>query len=338
MLGTNTVNEDANALLVDLARSRSLPEILRLIVKLEKSHGFGWRAVGDRESNCGTIEIGSDAGHALIERVTNAIDAVIEREAARQGKANNVNPASPREAVETWFAVPGGRVCNLTDISTRQKLADNVTVKLFLGSSKRQPTVEISDSGIGLTARSVPKTILSLNESNKLDKPYLAGAYGQGGSTVLAFSPTGTMFISRRQPDLLDKGERDHVAITFARYNELDARRNKNGRYEYLVGPDAEVAFVGPRDLKEAKPGTTVVHFDMHLDRYSAVLTAPTGSLWWILQNALFDPVLPFWAEDHRTDAKKPTRRTIVGNFSRLQDDKKDRLPIHFPQLSDGAT
>jgi hypothetical protein len=31
-------------------------------------------------------------------------------------------------------------------------------------------------------------TILSLNESNKIQKHYLAGTYGQGGSSTLTFS------------------------------------------------------------------------------------------------------------------------------------------------------
>ena len=137
--------------------------------------------------------IGSDPGHALIERVTNAIDAVIEREALRRLTPKTPPPASPREAVETWLGVPAGRVANLK-IKKRQALADEVVIRLLEGSSKRTPTVEIRDLGIGLSPEMLPKTILSLGESNKIDKLYLAGAYGQGGSTVLAFCPEGSIF------------------------------------------------------------------------------------------------------------------------------------------------
>ena len=34
----------------------------------------------------------------------------------------------------------------------------------------------------------MPHTILSLNESNKISKHYLVGAYGQGGSSTFTFS------------------------------------------------------------------------------------------------------------------------------------------------------
>src|SRR5690349_4090544 len=110
------MKKNAPALLATLARTRNLSEALDIVPTLERDHGFRWRAVGDRENNYGSINIGSDPGHALVERVTNAIDAVIEFQAltrGRRGKAKGL-PASPREAVETWFKIPGGRISNLT--------------------------------------------------------------------------------------------------------------------------------------------------------------------------------------------------------------------------------
>ena len=274
--------------------------------------------------------IGSDPGHALIERVTNAIDAVIEREALRRLTPKTPPPASPREAVETWLGVPAVRVANLK-IKKRQALADEVVIRLLEGSSKRTPTVEIRDLGIGLSPEMLPKTILSLGESNKIDKLYLAGAYGQGGSTVLAFCPEGSIFVSRRQPDLLE-GQPDRIAITFARYNELDIRKNKNGRYEYLVTGTNEIPNLPNMRLDDFAPGTAVVHLNLQIPQYSERLTQLTKSLWWLLQNAMFDPVLPIWAEEARPSklGKKgtsaPDRRTIAGNYTRLQDDRRDRI------------
>lgn len=323
-------------LLIKLANTRNLAEALDCVTDLENSHGFKWRAVGDREGNFGNINIGSDPGYAIVERVTNAIDAVIEREAARRlakAKGKKAIPTSPREAVEEWFGVPGGRVANLKELADgkgkRQDLANEVVIRLLDSDVKKHPTVEIRDRGIGLTPGMVPRTILSLNETNKIDKPYLAGAYGQGGSTALAFSPSGTLFVSRRQPDALPAGEADLIAVTLARYNELDLNKNKNGRYEYLVGPDNEVAGI-EADAIKFDPGTAVIHFNLEIPQYGARMTQVTGSLWWLLQNALFDPVLPFWVEERRTsmldESKKVDRRTIAGNYTRLMDDKKDRV------------
>ena len=317
---------DVRSLAAEIVSVRDLAKAQKLVAALEKA-GCGWKPVGGRENNFGTINIGSDPGHALIERVTNAIDAAIEREAIRQlSKKRGGMPGSPREAAEAWFKVPAGRLSNL-DIRQRQALADNVVVSLHEGSARRRPVVEIRDFGIGLTPHSMPKTILSLGESNKISKPYLAGAYGQGGSTALASSPHGTLIVSRRQIDMLD-GARDEVGVTFVRYIELDPTENRNGRYDYLVGPNEEIIGL-PAKALPFEAGTSVVHFDMEIHRYAARMTQLTGSLWWLLQNALFDPVLPFWAEERRPSElgeKKVDRRTIVGNYTRLNDDKKDKV------------
>jgi len=317
-------------LLKQLSQAGDLTAAIHAVRELERHFLYTWRPVGDNEANYGLINIGSDPGHALIERVTNAIDGVVEREALRQqGKKGALIPASPREAVERWFRVPGGRVSNLGDPAKRQPLADNVVVTLLEGDHRRRPSVMIRDCGVGLTPSLIPTTILSLSGTNKIDKPYLAGAYGQGGSTVLAFSPEGTLFVSRRQPDLLRNGQADVVAITYARYEELDPAKNKNGRYAYLVTKNYEVPQIPLALLHDFDPGTCVVHFNLGIDRYSARMTQLTGSLWWLLQNALFDPVLPIWAEDARSAMlgdKDKERRTIAGNYTRLTDDRRARI------------
>jgi hypothetical protein len=330
------MHKAARLLLSELAGTRSLDEARRVVAKLEKDHGFRWRALADRENNYGSVNIGSDPGYAFVERVTNAIDAVIEREALRRlsGPKNKgaAVPATPREAVETWFKVPGGRVCNLPDIKTRQRLADDVVVRILDGATRKQPTVEVRDRGVGLTPRLLPLTLLSIGASNKIAKPYLAGAYGQGGSTALAFSPFGALFVSRRQPDLLADGDTDLIAVTFARYNPLDPETNKNGRYEYLVKADNDVAGLEPGDLPAFEAGTAVVHFNLEIAQYSERMTQLTKSMWWLLQNALFDPVLPFWAEEQRRvvlGKEQPDRRAIAGNYTRLTDDARDKVEHH---------
>jgi hypothetical protein len=336
-------------LLVALATAISIDDVRRIVGELEKRFQYTWRPIGDNEANYGLINIGSDPGFALIERITNAVDAVIEREAYRRigKKGNGRIPSSPREAAELWFQIPGGRVANLGDPKNREPLADQVVVSLREGTNRRQPTVVIRDLGIGLTPALIPRTILSLSGTNKIDKPFLAGAYGQGGSTVLAFSPKGTLIVSRRQPDLLETAAPDVVAVTLARYEELDPAKNKNGRYAYLVTPSRDVPYIPSKILETFAPGTSVVHFDLAIDQYAARMTQLTGSLWWLLQNGLFDPILPIWAEDARPSilgkGKAKERRTIAGNYTRLSDDKRDRIEhndsvdVHLDH-SDGET
>jgi hypothetical protein len=110
----------------------------------------------------------------------------------------------------------------------------------------------------------------------------------------------------------------------------LDVERNKNGRYEYLVDSNSNIPCVDAVLLDSFKSGTSVVHFEMQIDRYAARMTQLTKSLWWLLQNSLFDPVLPVWAEEARKKElkgkNKPDRRSIVGNHTRLSSDVKDKV------------
>ncbi|MEL7240302.1 MAG: hypothetical protein AAGK78_15700, partial [Planctomycetota bacterium] len=87
--------------------------------------------VGDRPNNRGVIEVSSNPGRAVVERVTNAIDAVLDAEfVAHDGK-----PAvgSPREAATTWLNVPDDGLSGMT-AAERRKLAKRVTVRLRGGS------------------------------------------------------------------------------------------------------------------------------------------------------------------------------------------------------------
>jgi hypothetical protein len=95
--GKGSMKRATAKLLSGLAQERRLKPSLEIIGRLETEHGFQWQAVGGRENNYGSINIGSDPGYALIERVTNSIDAVIEREAIRQLRKakKKSSPSSP---------------------------------------------------------------------------------------------------------------------------------------------------------------------------------------------------------------------------------------------------
>src|SRR5262249_25667024 len=156
--------------------------------------------------------------------ITNAIDAVIDRAHFEHGG----KPAcsNPRDAVQVWFGVPKAGLHKLSESERRKLAQDGVSVTLFEGDGKARRCVEIADKGLGLTPAQMPKTILSLNESNKLDKFYLAGAFGQGGSATFASSEY-TLIASRSltSPEL--------VGFTVVKYEP--PKGVKLGSYVYLV-------------------------------------------------------------------------------------------------------
>src|SRR5947209_17607493 len=74
--------------------------------------GSHWRDLGDRPNNAGTVQIASSAASALIERVTNSIDGMLELKAEESGGAL---PTSPRQAARDWFGIPRGGIGELSD-------------------------------------------------------------------------------------------------------------------------------------------------------------------------------------------------------------------------------
>jgi hypothetical protein len=285
-----------------------------------------WRPVGDRKNNSGTIQAAGDPARALIERVTNGVDAVIER--AHHEHHGKPDCRTPREAVQAWFGVPAQGLHKLSE-SARRKLAQGaVTVWLLPGDGKAKRAVSIADKGLGLTGEQMPRTILSLNAENKIDKFYLSGAFGQGGSATFANSDY-TLIASRsiKEPDI----------VSFTVVKLEPPQGIKLGTYVYLtVSGLLPTAFATPDALGEFS--TIVKHFGYDLDDYPSPLGP--SSLYGRAQAILFEPILPFWFENK----VHGWSRTIKGSRTALngaQDDGEDESklvwsnPLFFADLGE---
>src|SRR6266851_254422 len=269
----------------------------------------------------------SDSGDALVERITNGMDALIEAEVLR---ARRTDLKSPREAADLFFGVPAGHVVGLTDEIKRRKLAEALVVTLRESGTEKQPTVIIEDRGIGQHPEDWKNTLVSLNEANKRSHLYLMGAYGWGGAASFSFSKYA-IFVSRRQRDLLGAGQDDIVGWTVIRYNELpNDPFAKHGVYEYLCnGSEGDPAI--PTLLPSALPaeraewmGTHCALVEYELSRYSEPIWSPKRGLWLMLNAILFDPIMPFLVKDERDKAIKGNPKSaleglvINGNAARL--------------------
>lgn len=272
--------------------------------------GYAWVPLGGKEGNYGLVNIGSDPGLAFVERVTNALDAVLERRAAQADPVLLAVLDSPRDAARELFDIPDGRLSNL-DPLTRAELAQTTAITVRDGARVDRPTLDVRDFGIGIAPERMADTILNLAGSNKLAKPYLAGAYGQGGSTTFAFAPSGTTIVSAT--------ESSAVGVTFIRYRELDPRRNKNGRYEYLVRPSG--LGIAQTNNIAFQSGTLVRHFEYELPNARVFACDRERGLTALLDRALFDPVLPFSIVEARERFADEAERQLIscGRYTSLQ-------------------
>lgn len=283
-----------------------------------------WRPVGDKRNNTGPIGAAGDPARALFERVTNAIDAVIER--AFQEHAGKPGCSSPREAVQAWFAVPTAGLHKMADAAARKLAQEAVTLVLHPGEGPGKRTVDVIDHGTGLTQAQMPVTILSLNAENKLDKFHLSGAFGQGGSATLSSSEL-TLIASQ---SVSNPGT---VAFTVVKFSPPAGL--KLGSYVYLtVGGEVLTTHKVPHGFAS----TLVRHYGYDLDAYKGALGP--NSVYGRAQGILFDPVLPFWFDNRVHDY----RRTIKGsrtalNGARAEGDPDAKLshssPIFYTDLGD---
>ena len=276
-----------------------------------------------RENNSGTINMASDSGLALVERITNGIDSRIEL--ACLGNPS-LNLSSPEEAARRLFGVPVGGFSEMTH-KERRDLATGLVVGMHESGKPRRPTVRVTDTGTGQHPSVFGNTLLSLNESNKVNLDYTMGTFGQGGSTTLGFSES-VIFCSRRHPDYLDTGQPDRVGFTVAYEEDTDPDTSRWPRYVWLVQEDGSPLDLPVGAFPELKHGTRITHIAYDAQNLGGQFTT---QMWQFLNNALFDPVLPFILEgDRNKNERRAGSRVILGNAARLSSVDQARGDIEM--------
>jgi hypothetical protein len=306
-----------------LSKAEHLKEVEAALDAFAAAHGSAirWVPVGGRQNNRGSIEVSGDPGRSLVERIINGVDAILEA----QHEQHRGYPVcrSPREAATTWLNVPETGLSELTS-AQRRSLAQRVTIKLLPGEDRGSRTVEIRDRGIGITPEQMPSTILSLGENNKIQKHYLIGTYGQGGSSTFA-SSRYTWIASRYS-------NHPFVGFTVVQFRDLPADEYKTGHYVYLTLNDA-VPYVElpPHDFET---GTIVRHYGYDLSSYGSPLGP--NSLYGLLNQVLFDPVLPVWLENRVHDYRrviKGSRNALNGAVDEGDEDRRGPSLSHHVRL-----
>ena len=292
-------------------------------------HHFIWHPFGDTLSNGSSIGLATKPGRSITERLTNAIDAVLER---RASQVTGNPPDSPGLAAERWFGRPiSGSDTGLFEWKYAQGAYEKQFVIVLLPSGQDDcATIDVIDRGIGIRNDALRTTILSLQQGNKISKRYLAGAYGQGGASTLSFCEYA-LVISRHQDDP------DRVSFTVIRILNL-SDDYKVDAYAYLAfqtehgvvipsctvhgdiklySDRAEVIDMERSFGQSWSHGTLVRHYGYRLSQLDGKLGPQAGNLYHFLQISLFDPLLPFRIIDLR-ESTRFRREIILGSRNRL--------------------
>lgn len=284
-----------------------------------------WAFVGNNPSNASVINMLKEPEKGLIERITNGIDAVIEKEKS----ARNIEVALSadtviKEAFPYFYENRKNIERGTADRLNACEASDKVIVAINDGSRSNKPTIDVIDQGIGIKSDDFQNTILSINKGNKLssDKKYLIGAFGQGGSTALPFA-YATIIIS--------KINRNEYAFTIIKRVELE--QYKNYCYVYMKDSVSEKVLNLIENTTEydgyinnfinSESGTLVRMIEMEIDReYRANDIAKPGMLGDYINTELFNVSLPIKMVENRADYsqnKHGQNRNSFGTYLKLQ-------------------
>lgn len=285
-----------------------------------------WYPVGGDRGNAGRIKLAGSPENPLAERIINSIESLIEleRQIELTSSSDTPPPSDPREAITRYFQLPPLdelpawkpliRGMRATDYG--RGLARRIRVRLIRATRPVEYTVLIEDDGIGQQAGRIHSTLLSLGRSDKPDKPYLIGVFGQGGSSAYAASEF-SWIISRRAPEV-GEGSPD-LGWTVIKHVYPIGRRDDYWAY-LAAHPDGRVPALPVSAAEEIgfKRGTWIAHVNYNFGR-----TEPARTLYQALNHLLFNPVLPYELYT-RPALERPD--PMWGNgyrLSRLGEDKK---------------
>jgi hypothetical protein len=248
--------------------------------------------MGSKLTACGT--------NPIAERLINGMEAIIELARLRELQKNHeaAMPMSPREAVLRYFGLPPLDAAERMEEEERRatricidKIRRSLVVNLDYDRKTKQFAIIVRDKGMGQSPSRMHDTLLSLGQSDKADKPYLIGVFGQGGSSAFSASEY-SVIVTRRAPDLLKPSEDNGIGWTIVR--QIIPKNRRDLYYAYLAA--TEDGAVPRLDAVAAdKAGFAHgSHFGHIKYDFGGSESAVARLLYQALNHVLFNPVLPY--------------------------------------------
>jgi hypothetical protein len=293
---------------------------------------FTWTPLGLNENNFGVIENQqSSPVAALIEKITNSIDALLMRRCIESGidPRSGLGPKEMDDAIALWFS-PDHKNWHLPGIRKRQA----EQIQILATGSRATPCLTVYDDGEGQHPDDFEKTFLSLLRGNKNDIPFVQGKYNMGGTGAIVFCGERRyqLIASRRFDGTGDLG------FTLIRKHPLtseEKKTKKNTWYEYLK-IDGQIPRFPITEIdiglagRKFTTGTIIKLYDYDL---------PPGTRGGLPQEVrrainqyLFNPALPIYLKD--TPDRYPKNKVLEGDCfglkRRLEEDDSKYVEEHF--------
>jgi len=324
---------DLQKLFLNLFEAGTEQELEEIINKHpDVFHQANWVPIGGNESNYGIIENQqSNPIAALVEKVTNSIDAILTKKCLEKNiKPDSAQaPKSMDEAVKSFF--PDHKNW---DIPThRKKQAEEI--QIIADGPPRNTSVIIYDNGEGQHPKDFDTTFLSLVRGNKNKIMFVQGKYNMGGSGAIVFcGKKGYQLIASRKYD--GTGEFGFTITREHPFAKGEAESNKNTWYEYLKIDGKIPSFELKEDLDLKllnRKFNCVSIIKLYSYQFPSGYSGFAQDLNQSLNEFLFEPVLPIYTVDNkeRYPNNKILELDLFGLKRRLENENS-YIDDHFSE------
>ncbi len=300
-------------------------------------HIFGnddnWYPLGKNESNFGVIENQQSSPiAALIEKITNSIDAILMKKCYEAGidPKSLKAPQSIEDAVTQFF--PNSKSWDLPKL--RRLQAEDIQV--IADGPRMDTSLIIYDNGEGQHPEEFEATFLSLLRGNKNEIHFVQGKYNMGGTGAIVFCGKKRYhLIGSRRFD-----ETGRFGFTLIRKHPLSKQEQhtkKNTWYEYLKINKKIPAFdITELDVglynRKFKTGTLIKLYSYDLPAGSrSVISRDLNQS---INEYLFVPALPIYTIDkkERYPLDRALERELYGLKRRLEQDDSKYIEDFFSE------
>ncbi|MCX6151957.1 MAG: hypothetical protein NTX22_15635 [Ignavibacteriales bacterium] len=324
-----------------LFNSKNETEVDTVIEKYpEIFHQANWHPYGENESYFGVIENQQASPvPALIEKITNSIDAILMRkclEANIDPKSQDA-PKSMEEAIQMFF--PKYKNWDMTSFRKAQSENIQIIADGYYKDRAKDTSLIIYDDGEGQNPVDFEKTFLSLLTGNKNEIHFVQGKYNMGGSGAIVFCGKKRYhLIASKRYD--GTGEFGFTLIRQHHFTKEEEERKKNTWYEYFKINNKIPSFqIDELELglynRKFKSGTILKLYSYELP--SGSRSVISRDLNQSINEYLFEPALPLYTIDkkERYPDDKNLERDLYGLKRRLEEEKGKYVEDYFLESFD---
>ena len=282
-----------------------------------------WYPLGSNDNNFGVIENQQSTPiAALIEKITNSIDAVLMKKCLEAGidPKSSQAPKSMERARTNFF--PDHRDWDLATLRNQQA----ESIQILADGPRGKTSLIIYDDGEGQHPEEFENTFLSLLRGNKNEIRFVQGKYNMGGSGAIVFcgKKRYQLIASKRYNNI---GEFGFTLIREHPLSKAEEGTKKNTWYEYLKIDGKIPAFqADQQDLglynKTFTTGSIIKLYSYDLPSGISDISRDLNQS---INEYLFEPVLPVYTiEKKERYPKSSLRRGLYGLKRRLELEQGD--------------